>query len=62
MHIFPAIICNLRRDITDDKEVLRDWDFPLIHHTIDRDSSCLEVNVIMVYFAAFDCNGSTNKM
>ena len=33
MHIFPATIGKLRCDVTDDKEVLRDWDFPLIHRT-----------------------------
>ena len=27
-----------------------------IHRTVNSDSSCLEVSVIMVYCAAFDCN------
>ena len=53
MHIFPALIGKLRRDVTDDKELLRDWDFPFIHHTVGSDSGCLEVSVIMVYCAAF---------
>ena len=55
MHIFPALIGKLRRDVTDDdKEVLRDWNFPFIHRTVDSDSGCLEASVIMVYCAA--CN------
>ena len=45
MHIFPALTGKLRRDITDDKEVLRDWDFPFVHRTVDSDSSCLEASV-----------------
>ena len=41
--------------------MLRDWDFPFIHCTIDSDSGCLEVNVRIVYCAAFDCNANSNK-
>ena len=52
MHTFPALI-----DVTDDKEVLRDWDFPFI----DSDNGCLESSVIMVYCAAFDCNTNSSK-
>ena len=61
MHIFPELIGKLRRDITDDKEVLRDWDFQFIHHTVDSDSGCLEVSAVMVYCAAFDCNANSSK-
>ena len=61
MHIFPMLINKLRRDITDDKEVLRDWDFPLIYHTVDSDSNCLEVSIIMVYCVAFYCNENSSK-
>ena len=61
MHIFPALIGKLRRDVTDYKEVLRDWDFPFIHRTVDSDSGCLEANLIMVYCAAFDCNANSSK-
>ena len=35
---FPAIIGKLRRDVTDDKEVLRGWNFPFIRRTVDSDS------------------------
>ena len=31
MHIFPALIGKLRRDVTDDTEVLQDCDFPYVH-------------------------------
>ena len=61
MHIFPALIGNLRRDVNDDKEMLRDWDFPFIHYTFDRDSSCLEASVRMVYCAAFYCSANSGK-
>ena len=61
MHIFLALIGKLRRDVTDDKEVLRDWDFPFIYRTVDSDSGCLEVSFIMVYYAAVDCNANSNK-
>ena len=60
MHIFTAHIGKLRRDVTDDKEVLRDWDFPFIHRTVDRDSG-LEVSIRMVYCAAFYCNANSSK-
>ncbi|KAI0238693.1 hypothetical protein LSAT2_010577 [Lamellibrachia satsuma] len=45
---WPSKLCaksKLRRDVNDDKEVLRDWDFPFIHCTVDSDSGCLEVSV-----------------
>ena len=61
MHIFPVIINKLRRDVTDDKEVLRDWDFPFIHRTVDSNSGCLEASDIIVYCAAFDCNANSSK-
>ena len=61
MHIFPVIISKLRHDVTNDKQVLRSWDFPFIHHTVDSDGGCLEANVTMVYCAAFDCNANSNK-
>ena len=61
MHIFPALIGQLRRDVTDDKEVLRDWDFPLINRTVDSNSGCLEASVIMVYCASFDCTANSSK-
>ena len=61
MHIFPALIGKLRRDVIDDKEVLRDWDFRFIHSTVDSDSGCLEASVITVYCAAFDCNANSSK-
>ena len=46
MHIFPALTGKLRRDVNNDlyKEVLRDWDFPCIHRTVDSESGCLEAN------------------
>ena len=44
-----------------DKEVLRDWDFPFIHRSVDSDSSCLEGTVGMVYCEAFDCNANSSK-
>ena len=53
MHIFPALIGKLRCDITDDKEMLRDWDFPFIHRTVDSDSGCLEASVVMVIVRHF---------
>ena len=58
MHIFPALIGKLRRDFTVDKEVLRDWNFPFIHHSY---SGCLEASVIIVYCAGFDCNANSSK-
>ena len=61
MHIFPVHMCNLRCDINDDKEVVRDWDFPFIQHTIDSDSSCLEASIRMVYCVAFNCNANGSK-
>ena len=61
MHIFSTIIGKLCRDVTDDKEVLRDWDFPFIHRPVDGDSGCLEASVLMVYCAAFDCNANSSK-
>ena len=61
MHMFPALVGKLRRDVTDDKEMLRDWDFPSIHRTVDSDSGCLEAGVIMVYCAAFDYNENSSK-
>ena len=60
MHIFPALIGKLRRDVTDDKEVLRD--FPFIHRTVDSDSGCLEASFRMAYFAAFYCNANSSKI
>ena len=48
-------------NVTDDKEVPRDWDFPFIHRTVDSDGGCLEANVIMVYCAAFDYNANSSK-
>ena len=53
MHIFPALIGKLRRDVTDDKEVVRDWDFPFLHRTVDSDSGCLEASVRMVFVQYF---------
>ena len=47
--------------ITDDEKVLRDWDFPFIHRTVDNNSGCLEASVIMAYCAAFDCNANSSK-
>ena len=61
MHIFPVLIGKLRSDVTDDKEVLRDWGFPFIHRTVDSDSGCLEASVIIVYCVAFDCNANSSK-
>ena len=61
MHIFPMLIGKLRCDATDDKEVLQDWNFTFIHHTVDSNSSCLEASIIMVYCAAFDCNANNSK-
>ena len=61
MHIFPALICKLRHDATNDKEVLRDWDFSFIHCTVDNNNGCLKTSVIMVYCAAFDCNANSSK-
>ena len=49
MHIFPAVIGKLRRDITDDKEVQQDWDFPFIYCTINS------------VFLAFGCNANSNR-
>ena len=53
MHIFPALIRKLRRDVTDDKEVLQDWDFPFIHRTVD--------SIIIIYCASFDYNENNSK-
>ena len=55
------IIGKLRRDVTDDKDVVRDWDFQFIHRAFDSDSGCLEVSFRMVYCAAFDCNANSSK-
>ena len=55
------LIGNLQRDVTDDKAVLRDWDFPLIHLTAESDSGCLETSIRIVYCAAFDCNVNSSK-
>ena len=60
IHIFPTIISKLRRDVTDDKEVQRKWDFPLIHCAVDNDIG-LEVNIRMSYFVAFNCNTYSNE-
>ena len=59
MHIFfiPSLIGNVRCDVAYDEEVLQDWDFPLIR----SDSGCSEVNIRMVYCAAFDCNANSSK-
>ena len=54
MHISPALTDKLRRDVTGDKEVLRDWDFPFIQR-------CLEASTRMVYCVAFDCNANSSK-
>ena len=62
MHIFPALIGKLLRDVNDDKEVLRDWNFPFIHRTSNSNSSYLEVSVRMVYCVAFDCNANSSKI
>ena len=51
----------LRRDVTDDNEVSRNWDFPFIHRAIDSDSGCLEASVRMVYCATFDCIPNISK-
>ena len=61
MHIFPMLISKLRRDVTCDKEVQVDWDYPFIHFTIDSDRVCLEASIRMVYCAAFDCNANSSK-
>ena len=61
MHIFPEIIIKLRRDVTDDKEVLRNGDLPFIHRTVDSDSFCLGASDKIVYCAAFDCIANTSK-
>ena len=61
MHIFPTLIGKLQCDVTDDKEVLQDWDFPFIHRTVDSDSGCLEASIIMAYCATFDCNTNSSK-
>ena len=55
------LIGKLQRDVTDDKAVLRDWDFPFIYRTVDSDSGCLETSIRMVYCAAFDCNANSSK-
>ena len=62
MRIFPVLIGKLRRDVTDDKEVLQNWDFPFVHRTVD--SGCLETNVRMDYCAAcgYNANSSKNKV
>ena len=61
MHIFPMLIGKLRCDVNDDKEMLRDWDFPFILCTADSDSGCLEASIRMVYCAAFYCNANSSK-
>ena len=61
MHIFPSLIGKLRHNANDDKEVLRDWKFPFIHHTVNNDSGCLDASVRMVYCAAFNCNANGSK-
>ena len=61
MHIFPEILIKLRRDVTDDKEVLRNWGLPFIHRTVDRDSGFLGASVRIVYCVAFDCIANTSK-
>ena len=61
MHILPAIIGKFRYDVTDDMPVLRGWDFPFIHRTVDSDSCGLEASVRIVYCAAFDCNANSGK-
>ena len=61
MHMFPALVGKLRCDVTDDKEMLRDWDFPSIYRTVDSDSGHLEAGVVMVYCAAFDYNANSSK-
>ena len=53
MHIFSMLIGKLQFDDNDDKEVLRDWDFPFIHCTIDINRVCLEVSVRMVVVRHF---------
>ena len=61
MHIFSAIIDN---DVPDDREVLRDWDFPCfpsIHRTVDSQSGCLETSVTMVCCATFGYNANSSK-
>ena len=59
---FPCLSASF--DVNDNKEVLRDWDFPFIHRNIDNDRGCLEASVIMVYCAAFyfKANSSKNKV
>ena len=44
-HIFLTIISKLQHDVTDDKAVLRDRDFPSF--TVDCDSGCLEASVLV---------------
>ena len=61
MHIFPAIISKLQHDVTLER-VLQDWDFQMIHRTIDSNSGCLEASIRMVYCATFDANSSKNKV
>ena len=34
MYVFSALIGKRRRDVTGDRKVLRDWDFPFIHRTV----------------------------
>ena len=48
MNIFSAIIGKLQREVTDDKEVLRDCDFPFIHRTFDSDNGCFIVQHLIV--------------
>ena len=57
MRVFSALIGKLRRDVKDGYET----DFPFIHRTVDSDSGYLEVNVRMVYCAAFYCNANNSK-
>ena len=47
--------------MNDDKEVVRDWDFPFIHRTVYSYCGCLEASVRMVYCAAFYCNANSSE-
>ena len=60
--MFHAPTGKLRRDVNHDKEVLRDWNFPFIHRTVDSDTGCLEANVRMVYCAAFGYNANSKNV
>ena len=41
--------------------MLRDWDFPFIHPSVDSDSGCLEASITMVYCAALHRNANSSK-